>query len=438
MKRIRYLFISIFIFIGFSNYVYATGVSISGNTTVTKGSSVTVTASVSSDSPLVSIEGTYSCKGSGTSEGVDMVFDDSSNSIKSKSYSVTVRPSSSGTITCSTTGVRITNMSSDSWQSIGDKSMSITVKEPVVVPPKTYSSNNNLKSLSVADYNLTPEFKSDVLEYSVEVPNGTDKITIAADKEDSSAKISGTGEKEVVEGSNKFEVKVEAENGNVKTYVINVTVKELDPITVTIEGKQYTVIRKEGVLEEPTNYEKSTIKIGEEEVLCYRNKKTKDILIGLTDDKGNNKYFIYDEKTGKYSEYNNMLVNGVSLKLISMPNKEVPEGYLKRTFDYDNNKIEGYQFVQKGVTYAADDKVKGSSFYLLYAVNEETGKKGLYVYDKEENTIQRYNPDLILAYQNKLDKTNFYLYISLGVIGVLLIVLSTILIKKGKDKKKRR
>ena len=133
-----------------------------------------------------------------------------------------------------------------------------------------------------------------------------------------------------------------------------------------------------------------------------------------------------------------MLVNGVSLKLISMPNKEVPEGYLKRTFDYDNNKIEGYQFVQKGVTYAADDKVKGSSFYLLYAVNEETGKKGLYVYDKEENTIQRYNPDLILAYQNKLDKTNFYLYISLGVIGVLLIVLSTILIKKGKDKKKRR
>lgn len=438
MKKIKYVLLSLFMFIGLSNYVLASGVSISGNTSVTKGNSVTVTASVSSDSPLVSIEGTFMCKGAGTSEGVDMVFDDSSNSIKNKSYSMTIKPTSSGTITCSTTGVRITNMSSDSWQSLSDKSLTITVKEPVVVPPKTYSSNNNLKSLEVEGYSLSPEFKSDTMEYSVEVPNDTKKVSISASKEDNTASISGTGEKEVIEGSNKFEIKVEAENGNVKTYTINVIVKELDPITVTVEGKTYTIIRKEGLLEVPTNYEKSTIKIGEDEVLCYKNKKTKDILIGLSNDKGENKYFIYDEKTGKYSNYNSMLVNGTSLKLITMPKEEVPNGYSKVSFDYDNNKIEGYQYIEKGVTYAADEKVKGSSFYLLYAVNEETGKKGLYVYDKEENTIQRYNPDLILAYQSKLDKTNLYLYISLGVIGVLLILLSTILIKKNKDKKKRR
>lgn len=432
MKKIKYVLISLFMFIGFSTYVYASGVSISGNTSITKGSSVTVTASVNSDSPLVSIEGTFMCKGSGVNEGVDMVFDDSSNSIKNKSYSMTVRPSSSGTITCSTSGVRITNMSSDSWQSLGDKTLTITVNEPVYVPPKTYSSNNNLISLSIDGYSLSPEFNKDTLEYTVEVPNGTDKITIDASKEDSAASISGTGEKEVVEGINKFEINVEAENGNVKTYVITVTVKELDPITVTVGGKTYSVIRKEGILEVPSNYDKSTVKIGEEEVLCYKNKKTKDILVGLTDDKGNSKYFTYDEKTNKYSEYNNMLVNGTSLKLISMPKEEIPSGYSKVSFDYDNNKIEGYQYFEKGVTYAADNNVKGSSFYLLYAVNEETGKKGMYVYDKEENTIQRYNSNLILYYQNKLDKSNLYLYISLGVIGVLLIVISTITIKKKK------
>lgn len=432
MKKIKYVLISLFVFVGFSTYVYASGVSISGNSSVTKGSSVTVTVSVNSDSPLVSIEGTFMCKGSGVNEGVDMVFDDSSNSIKNKSYSMTIRPSSSGTITCSTSGVRITNMSSDSWQSLGDKTLTITVNEPVYVPPKTYSSNNYLKSLSIDGYSLSPEFNKDIAEYTVEVPNGTDKITIDASKEDSTASISGTGEKEVVEGTNKFEIKVEAENGNVKTYVITVTVKELDPITVTVGGKTYSVIRKEGILEVPSNYDKSTVKIDEEEVLCYKNKKTNDILIGLTDDKGNSRYFTYDEKTNKYSEYNNMLVNGTSLKLISMPKEEIPSGYSKVSFDYDNNKIEGYQYFEKGVTYAADNNVKGSSFYLLYAVNEETGKKGMYVYDKEENTIQRYNPDLILYYQNELDKSNLYLYISLGLIGVLLIVISTITIKKKK------
>ena len=315
--------------------------------------------------------------------------------------------------------------------------MNITVKEPVVVPPKTYSSNNYLKSLEVDSYTISPEFDKETTEYTLEVPNGVNKIAINATKEDNTASISGVGEKEVEEGTNKFEIKVEAENGNVKTYTLTIIVKELDPITVTVEGKSYTIIRKEAVLEVPINYEKSSVKIGEEEVLCYKNKKTNDILIGLSNDKGDNKYFIYDEKTGKYSEYNNMLVNGTSLKLLLIPKEELPSGYSKVSFEYDNNKLEGYQYFEKGVTYAADNKVKGSPFYLLYAVNEETGKKGMYIYDKEENTIQRYNPDIILAYQNKLDKTNLYLYIALGVIGVLLIILSTILIKKGKDKKRR-
>lgn len=437
MKKVKYFIVSLIVFIGFGNYVFASGVSISGNTSVTKGNSVTITASVSSDSPLVSIEGTFMCKGSGISEGVDMVFDDSSNSIKNKSYSITVKPTSSGTITCSTSGVRITNMSSDSWQSLSDKTMSITVKEPAVVTPKTYSSNNYLKSLSIDDYVLSPEFSKDNLEYSVEVPNGTEKITINADKEDKTASISGTGEKEVIEGVNKFEIKVEAENGNVRTYVVNVTVKELDPINVTVGGKNYTVIRKEGIMEVPSNYEKSSFKIGDEEVLCYRNKKTKDILVGLKDSDGNNSFFIYDEKSGKYFEYNSIDVNGVSLKLISMPKSSIPSGYSKVSFDYDDKKIEGYQYIEKGVTYAADEKVKGSSFYLIYAVNEETGKKGMYVYDKEENTIQRYNSDLVLFYQEKLDDVTLYFYISLVFIGILIITLMIILIKKHKKKKRR-
>lgn len=436
MKKIKYLIISIVLFMSFSTYCFASGVSISGNTSVTKGNSVTVTASVSSDSPLVSIEGTFMCKGSGVSEGVDMVFDDSSNSIKSKSYSITIKPTLSGTVTCSTSGVRITNMASDSWNSLDNKSLSISVKEPVVVAPKVYSSDNNLKSLSVEGYSLDPEFSKDTLEYSIEVPNDTKNITINAEKEDSKASISGTGEKEVVEGLNKFEIKVEAENGNVKTYIINVTVKELDPIEVKVNNKKYTIIRKEGLLEAPVSYEKSSIKIGEDDVLCYKNNKTGSILIGLSDGK-ESKYFVYDEKTGKYTPYKNIDVNGISLKLLDIPKDVLPSGYAKVSFTYDNDKVEGYQYFKKGVTYAASDKVKGSSFYLVYAENEETGKEGMYIYDREEGTIQRYNQDLVMYYINKLDKANLYLYITIALVGILIITLTIVLIKKSKNKKRR-
>ena len=85
MKK-KYIIVSLISFILFSSVVNAASVSIkASNTSITRGNSVTVTATVSSDSPLVSIEGTLMCKGAGVSSGVDMAFDDSSNSVYSKS-----------------------------------------------------------------------------------------------------------------------------------------------------------------------------------------------------------------------------------------------------------------------------------------------------------------------------------------------------------------
>ena len=120
-----------------------------------------------------------------------------------------------------------------------------------------------------------------------------------------------------------------------------------------------------------------------------------------------------------------------------MPKNSLPDGYSKVSFTYDDKKLEGYQYVQKGVTYAYDNDVKGSDFYLIYAINEETGKEGLYVYDKLENTIQRYNPSLLLYYEQKLSNAQLYFYISLGVIAVLIITFAIVLITKGKNKKRR-
>lgn len=437
MKSIKYILFTIISFVVFCLSVDAAGVSIKSNyTTITKGSSVKVTATVSSDSPIVSIEGTLMCKGAGASSGVSMEFDDVSNGLYSKSYTTTVKGTSAGTITCSVTGARLTSMASDSWQNISDKSIKITVKEPVYIPPKTYSSNNNLKSLVVEGYAFSPEFSNVVKEYSVEVPNGTEKVTISAIKEDDTASVSGIGEIEVNEGTNKIEVKVTAENGNVNTYVINVIVKELDPIEVTVDDKKYTIIRKEGILETPENYEESSIKMGDEDVLCYKNIVTGNILIGLKDIEGNNKYYSYDEETNKYNIYNGYKIGGVNLNILTMPSSEVPSGYSKVTFNYNDNKLDGYQYIEKNVTYAADDTVKGSDFYLIYAINELSGEKGLYVYDKLEGTVQRYNNNLVLTYQQKADSYFLYLLISLLILAMTIITFSIVLIKKNKYKHK--
>ena len=106
------------------------------------------------------------------------------------------------------------------------------------------------------------------------------------------------------------------------------------------------------------------------------------------------------------------------------------------SFTYDNSKLEGYQLIEKNKTYAADDKVKGSDFYLFYAINEKTGEKALYVYDKLEGTIQRFNSDLVNAYKHENNKYFMYMLISLGLPAVSIIILAIVLIKQKKHKTK--
>ena len=92
--------------------------------------------------------------------------------------------------------------------------------------------------------------------------------------------------------------------------------------------------------------------------------------------------------------------------------------------------------IEKNKTYAADDKVKGSDFYLFYAINEKTGEKALYVYDKLEGTIQRFNSDLVNAYKDENNKYFMYMLISLGLLAVSIITLAIVLIKQKKHKTK--
>jgi len=438
MKKL-YLFIY-FVFMFFiGTVVEASSVSVKvSSNSITKGSTVTVTATINADSGIYTTEGTLYCSGAGVDKSANMSFEDLNTASTSKSFSFTIKPTSAGTVSCSTSNVMIRELKAESRYSLNNASASITVKNPVVVnkPVKEYSSNNNLKSLEVEGHSISPEFSKGILEDSVEVPNGTESVKILASKEDASSNISGIGEIKVNEGTNKIEIKVEAENGNAKVYVINVIVKELDPIYVKIDNKEYSVIRKEGILEVPENYEKSSITINDEELLCYKNIVTKNIIIGLKDSDGNSRYYSYDEKKKSYTLYNGYKIGGVNVSMLPMPNDKLPEGYSKVSFTYNDNKLDGYQYIEKNKTYAAGEIVKGSDFYLVYAVNELSGEKGIYVYDKLEGTIQRFNNTLMLSYQKKADNYFLYFLISVVLFSISIITLMLVLIKRKRHKNK--
>lgn len=120
-------------------------------------------------------------------------------------------------------------------------------KEYVIHVNREKSTNNDLLSLGVEGYSITPTFDKDVTEYTLTVPRDVDKATITAEKADSNATINASdlGEKDLNPGANTFTVTVTPEDPNAssKTYTIVITRTQGTDGTlssITVDGEPIT------------------------------------------------------------------------------------------------------------------------------------------------------------------------------------------------------
>lgn len=404
MKKLLF---SIIIFITCSISVNAGAVDLyASRTTVTVGDSVIITVKTND------AMGKYSLTSSNSSV-ISGGINEGGFKTPSEQATYTFRTHNPGTATITFTPQNMALYSNDSRYT---SSSSITIR---VNARRQLSTNNNLASLGIDGANLNPEFNSNTLEYAVELEAGTEKINVNASVADGNASVSGTGEKEVTEGDNNIEVVVTAENGATKTYTIKATVKEYNPVKVKIDKEEYTVVRNKKNLTPPNNYEETTLTINDEEIPAYQNKITKYTIIALKDSKGNQNWYVKEKNNYRlYKEYNfsNTILYPLELE-------EIPSGYSKTSIKYNDERITAY-------------KLKNNSKYaLIYAMNIETGKTNIYMYDSKEDTVQIYNDEHI----NELVSENeFYLKILIGIsAGVVLSIgiIIFLLIKNRKLKK---
>lgn len=95
---------------------------------------------------------------------------------------------------------------------------------PAVKPTKTGSPNNKLDSIAV-DGTVLAGFSMDQNAYQIEVGTDVQKIDLTAVPKDGTAQISGTGEKVLAVGENRFTIAVTAQNGDVRNYDVTVVRK---------------------------------------------------------------------------------------------------------------------------------------------------------------------------------------------------------------------
>lgn len=296
----------------------------------------------------------------------------------------------------------------------------VTVKTQAEIQA-SYSKDNFLKSLTVDEYELNPKFDKNTLEYSVSVPDTVEKINVKAVANDSRSRVTGAGTIDISEGANKIEIVVTAENGSIKTYTLNVDVKDLDPIEVTADGKTQTVVKKDTLLTEPIGFTKTTVKIKDVEVPAYKNDRANLVVVGLKDSAGKIGMYLYDEENGSYTPYNELKNSSIILFPIEI--ESVPEGFKKTEIEINGTS-------QEVMVSEYDD-----DFYLIYAMNIETGDKNYYQFDRETNNFLKYNAEVYKTLLKQNGDFKLFLIAFGGVATIFFLVTIIMATKNSKLKK---
>lgn len=225
--------------------VEATSINVSSSN-VKIGQSVTITVTVPN---VNTVDLTATVSGAGTSGTIRIVDGSMTGEARNFSKSITVTPTSAGTIKVVVLGDSNAVLNGQYVNVLA--SQNITVTEPApstptqpttpVAPPtnnnnttnvptntntQTNTAKNNnayLSKLQVNQEGLTPKFNKTKTNYAITVGENVDSLKVTATPEASTSKVSVTGNTNLKNGDNKIYITVTAQDGTKKVYTITVT-----------------------------------------------------------------------------------------------------------------------------------------------------------------------------------------------------------------------
>ena len=382
--------------------------------TVTVGNSVTINVRVSGNVGLAKIQMTYDQRylqftggdlgdGSGGNGTVTM-FRMYNSGYGPMSFSMTFKTLKTGKTT-------ISNVMYDIADGIQGDDMSVNMGNSVVTinAKPTASSNNNLSALSISPGTLSPGFSAGTTSYRASVSNSTTSVAVSARAADSKAKVAVWGNTGLDVGNNTVTVQVTAENGSKKTYTITVnraagstggntggsapapddtpspspTATPEPQVTVTLPDDTRlpaSTQLPEGVTL-PKGFESSQLEVEGQTLPTAVHKEGGLVAVYLAGDETHPAgFYFYNEKTRQVQAMTPVPMSTGKLTLLDLPQELViPEGYTSTLME-----LGGQQH-----TLLVPDQVEEPNHYIVYALDQE-GKLGLYLYDVEQKSFQRY------------------------------------------------
>lgn len=278
------------------------------------------------------------------------------------------------------------------------------------------SGNNALSTLTVSAGTLTPAFDPAVTEYTLSLPQGTEKLTLTATPSDSNATVQGDGELTLQEGENTLPLVVTAENGDTKTYTVTAKVAQAPTLFLDYNGQRLGVVKDVSQVTPPAGFAPAEpITYSGDTLPIWTDVSGKRTLVYLMDEKTSAQgFYLFSQTTGVQSPYLPILCGSVTYIYTDIPKElsSVP-GLTPAT-------VKAFGQTLNGWTYN-DASLK--DFCVLYLM-DDAGSYGYYTYDSREETLQRFSGAVFTDDAGQsLRVPMLYVYIAGGAALALLILL---------------
>ncbi len=408
---------------------YAAGMSVSaGQSTVSVGRTVSFTITVPSGSEAWTYSVSYSSNlvlESGDLSPMGFEGDNRTNQLVFRA-----RDTGTGSVWISAGSYCVANVDYDASGSASVTIVSASTpddSEPDYTPSE--SANNALSALTVSAGTLAPAFDPAVTEYTLSLPQGTEKIDIIATPSDSKATVQGAGEVTLQAGENKLAVTVTAENGDAKTYTITAKVAQAPTLFFDFGGAKLGVVKDvEGVVPPAGFTAAEPISHGGDTLPIWVDANGKHTLVYLTDEQGRAGFYLYSEKEGILSPYLVLSYGGATYTYTGIPaEKAAVPGLTATTVEAFSQTLSGWRY---------KDAAMGD-FVVLYLMDGD-GQYDYYTYDTKNATLQRFSGAVFTDSGETLAVPMLYVYIAGGAAALLLILMIVFACVSGSRGKKLR
>lgn len=291
------------------------------------------------------------------------------------------------------------------------------------------SGNNALSALTVSAGTLTPAFDPAVTEYTLSLPQGTEKLTLTATPSDSNATVQGDGELTLQEGENSLSLVVTAENGDTKTYTVTAKVAQAPTLFLSFSGAKLGVVKDVEGVTPPTGFTAAEpVSQGGDTLPLWVDANGKHTLVYLVDEKGVAGFYLYSRTEGVLSPYLPLAYGGTTYIYTGIPSeKATVPGLKSATVEAFSQTLSGWRYEDAAL----------SDFLVLYLM-DDGGQYGYYTYDSKNATLQRFSGAVFTDSGETLAVPMLYVYIAGGAAALLLILMIVFACVSGSRGRKLR